>query len=248
MIVPVSGNLAPSPFVFQAGAALGQIFRTLVVDLGPRRVALLRQADAATAPPTQFIDGLTAAGATVVGYQPVATPDQLSDALRTLIATRPDAIRTSAYPPFNGLVAVAARELGWDGRLCFGPAAGHPGFLETAGPAAEGVRITAPWSLVAAQAPQTVPNKLVMTSFTHDFEQANGPSGVYVGFAADAVHLLATALAAAADPGQTRLILENLAMVGVCGVYQMTPDNHNGLREGSLTTITVHNGQFVPGS
>jgi branched-chain amino acid transport system substrate-binding protein len=68
------------------------------------------------------------------------------------------------------------------------------------------------------------------------------------GYAADALTLLVEGLkkAGKADQAALRDALESLkGVVAISGVYNVTPEDHNGLATDSLVMVQVQGGKFV---
>ena len=155
----------------------------------------------------------------------------------------PDVVSVSALPPFDGTVVRAIGELGWRGKVHCGPDTGTPGFFADAGAAAEGVRVTAPWSAAWDLAPTATRSRL--RAFADGFERAHGPLDTHAAFGADAVAMVLAAFAGHTDRVTARDRLAALTYAGLTGLYAMTAENHGGLAEGSLTTLTARDGRWV---
>lgn len=127
-----------------------------------------------------------------------------------------------------------------------------PNFLKLAGDAAEGVVMPATKLMIADELAASDPQKPVIARFVADYEaaglQAKFPMNTHSGYAYDALLLLDAGLhkAGKADRQALRDALENLKnVVGVSGVFNVTPQDHNGLATDSLVMVKVKGGKFV---
>jgi branched-chain amino acid transport system substrate-binding protein len=127
-----------------------------------------------------------------------------------------------------------------------------PNFLKLAGAAAEGALMPATKLMVAKGLAASDPQKAVIDAFVKNYEaaglQAKFPMNTHSGYAADALTLLVEGLkkAGKAEPAALRDALENLkGVVAISGVYNVTPEDHNGLATDSLVMVQVKDGAFV---
>jgi len=131
---------------------------------------------------------------------------------------------------------------------------GQPGpeFLQLAGPAANGVlmpatKLMAPDSLAASD-PQAAVVKAFIADYDKEGIQAKFPLNTHSGYAYDALILLQAGLqkAGKADPAALRDALESLKnVVGVSGVFTITPEDHNGLTTDSMVMLEVVDGKYA---
>jgi branched-chain amino acid transport system substrate-binding protein len=241
VVAPVgSGGSPAQAYAFRSGATADASISVLLPALakaGLRRVVAL--STDTKSPPSSwdaFRAQLESQGLQLVAheeFEPDAT--DLKEPLGKLLVTRPDVVTVFTTPPFNAMAARDARALGWHGPVYCSPAAGHPSFGQLAGPAAEGVRVVAPWLVVHREAPSTLPNGWAMRELAETFEPLHGPVGTYVGYGADAVTMLHHAFYGHRDRRRARAELENMVHVGATGVYRMTPTDHAGLDPRALT-------------
>jgi branched-chain amino acid transport system substrate-binding protein len=120
----------------------------------------------------------------------------------------------------------------------------------------EGALIPVGPVLVAEQLPDNYPTRKVGMSFNDAYEKMYGPDSrsTFAGVAWDAWLLLANAIPSAlkvAKPGTVEFrqaIRDNLErtkdLVGVHGVYNMTPQDHTGLDQRARVLIEVNNGRW----
>ncbi|AGW12907.1 ABC transporter substrate-binding protein [Megalodesulfovibrio gigas] len=143
-----------------------------------------------------------------------------------------------ALPNYTGLVV-----------QCHGQP--DPKFIELAGAASEGALMPGTKLMAPDALAEDDPQRPVIKQFLADYT-ANGydkefPINTHSGYALDALLLLKAGLekAGAVDRAALRDALEQLkGVVGVSGVFSMTPEDHNGLDEASMLMLTVKDGVF----
>ena len=121
-------------------------------------------------------------------------------------------------------------------------------FIEGSGAAAEGVRMPCAALLVADQLPADDPQKEVAQDYAATYTEATGePISTFGGHAYDALLLLTSAIerAGGKDPAAVRDALEQTErLVGVDGIFTMSPEDHMGLGLDSLKMLAVENGDW----
>jgi branched-chain amino acid transport system substrate-binding protein len=121
-------------------------------------------------------------------------------------------------------------------------------FIDGAGGAAEGVRLPCAALLIADQLPDDDPQKPVAQDYVQAYREATGEEvSTFGGHAYDALLLLIDALerADSADPGAVRDALEATdRLVGVGGIFTMSPADHMGLDVDSLKMLAVEDGDW----
>jgi branched-chain amino acid transport system substrate-binding protein len=127
-----------------------------------------------------------------------------------------------------------------------------PKYIELAGKAAEGDRMPSTRLMVAAQLPDNDPQKKVILNFIHLYQNVyhydkQFPITPHSGCAWDAITMVADALRkAGTDPKALRTAIEGTrGYVGVSGIYDLTPKDHNGLEPDSMVIIQVKDGKLV---
>ncbi len=127
-----------------------------------------------------------------------------------------------------------------------------PKYIELAGKASEGDRMPATKLMVVNELPDSDPQKKVIQNFIHLYKDVyhydkQFPINTHSGYAWDAITIVADAMRkAGTDPKALRTAIEGTrGYVGVSGVYNLTPEDHNGLGPDSMVIIQVKNGKFV---
>jgi branched-chain amino acid transport system substrate-binding protein len=127
-----------------------------------------------------------------------------------------------------------------------------PKYIELAGDASEGSIMPSTKLMVADQLPETDPQKAVIRDFIHLYKDVyhydqQYPINTHSGYAWDAIYLIANAMRqVGTDPAALRSAIETMkGYVGVSGIYNLTPEDHNGLGTDSLVMVKIENGKWV---
>ncbi|GGY67888.1 ABC transporter substrate-binding protein [Marinobacter zhanjiangensis] len=122
-------------------------------------------------------------------------------------------------------------------------------FLDLAGDAAEGLRLPASPLLVPAALPDDDPQKAVVQGYKEAYEERwDSRVSTFGGYAYDGLMLAVQAIEAAGstDKAAVRDELEDISgYVGVTGIYNMAPDDHNGLAPESFRILEVKDGDWM---
>ncbi len=121
-------------------------------------------------------------------------------------------------------------------------------FLDLLGDAGEGLRLPASPLLVPDSLPNSDPQKAVVQSYKKLYEERwNMQVSTFGGYAHDGLMLAVEAIekAGTTDREAVRKALESIqGYVGVTGVFNMSPKDHNGLRADSFRVLEVKNGKW----
>ena len=161
----------------------------------------------------------------------------------------PDVIICWTIGPAGGIVAKNKKRLGMKQPLfqCHGQC--DPIFLKVAGDAAEGVLMPATKVYVADQLPDSDPQKAKIKKFVKMFTDKFGhPPGTMVAYGVDAAYIVIDALErlnGSTDKEKLRDAIENTkGYVGISGIYNITPKDHNGLGLDDVVLVKVVNGKW----
>jgi branched-chain amino acid transport system substrate-binding protein len=130
---------------------------------------------------------------------------------------------------------------------------GQPGpeYIQLAGKASEGDCMPATKLMAAEELPDSDPQKKVIQDFIKLYQEKGYdkqfPINTHSGYAWDAIYLVTNAMKkAGTDPKALRQAIEETkGYVGVSGVYNLTPEDHNGLGVDSMVMVQVKGGKFV---
>lgn len=164
---------------------------------------------------------------------------------------RPQAIVVWSSGPAGAILAKNKAQLGIQAPLFQGHGQPGPDYLHLAGKAAEGDRMPATRLMVADELPDTDLQKPVIQKFlrlykeTYHFER-RFPITTDSGYAWDALYIVTNAMKKAGiNPKALRSAMEQTrGYVGVSGIYNLAPEDHNGLDVDSLVMIQVKDGRF----
>ena len=126
-----------------------------------------------------------------------------------------------------------------------------PKYVELAGPASEGNRMPATKLMVAEELPDSDPQKAGILEFIKLYHEKGYdkqfPINTHSGYAWDAIMLIVKGIEkAGTEPEALRAAIEQTSnYVGISGVYNLTPEDHNGLDVNSMVIVQVRDGKFV---
>ena len=150
--------------------------------------------------------------------------------------------------PGPALISKAAKQLGMTIPVFNSHGIANQKFIELAGDAANGVIFPAGKLLVASDLPDSDPQKGVLLSYAKDFQAKYGkPADTFGGHAYDALTLVVKALEKVGpDKAKIRDEVENAkGFVGTGGVFNMSPQDHNGLGKGAFVMIKIVDGKWT---
>jgi branched-chain amino acid transport system substrate-binding protein len=173
-----------------------------------------------------------------------------------LISARPQAVMMGNSATPAALPVIALRRRGFKGGIYGNHGIVTPAFIKVGGTAADGVIADTSPLVVYEQLPEGNAVKPVATMFAEEYTKKFGPQSLnpFAGYSFDAMLLLKNAIPEAlkaAKPGTEpfraalRDALEKIHdLVGVSGVYTMSPSNHNGQDERAAVLVEVKDGAW----
>jgi branched-chain amino acid transport system substrate-binding protein len=186
--------------------------------------------------------GLTVAANEKFGQKDVDMTAQLT----RVKAANPQAVVIWSIPPSASIATKNYADLGLRAPLFQSHGIGNMKFIELAGPGANGVTFPAGKLLVAEQLADNDAQKSVLLTYARDFEARFGPRNTFGGHAWDAVQLAVRAMAKAGpDRAKVRDAIETTRnFVGITGIFDFSPSDHNGLDRRAVTMIQIVDGQW----
>jgi branched-chain amino acid transport system substrate-binding protein len=165
-------------------------------------------------------------------------------------ASGAQAIINWSIEPAQSIVIKNARQIGFKGTIFQSHGFGNIKYVEAAGAAAEGVIFPAGRLLVVDALPKNHPQKAVLTKYKKDYElKCHGEEcSTFGGHAYDAMVILTKAIekANSTDKEAVRSAIESLkGVVGTAGIFNFSPEDHNGLDMSSFEMLTVKKGKFA---
>lgn len=255
--VIMGGELGSFNYVFKSPQRSSTAVRRLLVYLKEKkltRVALLTASDSFGKDGAQWIGKMARDfGVTVVASESFGPSDtDMTAQLTRLKNAQPQAIVTWTIGPAGSIVSKNKAQLGLKIPLFQCHGLPDPKYIELAGKAAEGDRMPATKLMVADQLPANDPQKKAITDFVRLYRDVyrvdrQFPLNTHSGYAWDAVQIVAAAMRkAGTNPDALRAAIEGTRNhVGVSGVFNITPQDHNGLGPDSMVVVQVQNGRFI---
>ena len=173
----------------------------------------------------------------------------LTAQLTKIRCTQPQAIVSWSVGPTQIISVKNWRDLGMDAIPLFqSHGFGSRKNLELAGKAAEGVLLALARVNIGPILPDSQPQKKPIMEYTKAYEERyKEPISSFGGHAWDAMNLAIAALQAVGpDPAKIRDQLEKTTkFVGMHGIFNFSPQDHNGLSKDDLEMVVVKNGDWA---
>ncbi|MHB8124897.1 MAG: ABC transporter substrate-binding protein [Desulfitobacteriaceae bacterium] len=176
-----------------------------------------------------------------------ATDKDMTPQLTKVKASGAQAVIVWAIPPSASILTKNFKDLGLTIPLIHSHGVGNQSFIDLAQGAANGVILPIGKLPVANQISDNDPQKKVLDSYIADYtKKYNSAPNSFGGYAADAFNLLVNAIEkAGADRGAIRDQLEKTqGFTGVTGIFNMSPQDHNGLKADSAVMVQIENGKW----
>jgi branched-chain amino acid transport system substrate-binding protein len=187
-------------------------------------------------------------GITVVAEEVFGEKDtDMTPQLTKIRGTDAQAVICWGTGPAPALVAKNMKQLGITLPLIQSHGAASKKFIELAGDAAEGIMLPAGKLTIFQLLPDTDPQKAVCQEYDKKYQaKFNKPASSFGGYAYDSMMMLSQALEkAGADRAKIRNALEQTKnFVGVSGVFNMSPEDHNGLTPEAFVMVKIEKGDF----
>ena len=245
--------VAESQYIFKT-AQSDKVVLERIIDYfkgkGYKKIAFLSQSDAfGDSGRAEFEKMAPAAGLEVVAWERFKREDtDMTPQLTNVKKANPDAVLVWAIPPSASVVTKNYRELKLEMPLFHSHGIGNRTFIDQAGEAANGVVFPIGRLLVADILPDSDPQKKVLQEYAAAYKaKYNAPPSTFGGHAWDGINLALEAIkAVGTDPVKIRDYLENnvKGFVGISGVFNMSPQDHNGLTKDSLVMVKIEGGQY----
>jgi branched-chain amino acid transport system substrate-binding protein len=184
------------------------------------------------------------------------TDTSVTGQILKILATNPDAVLIGASGTPAALPQATLVERGYKGRIYQTHGVANADFLRVGGKNVEGTLLPAGPILVAEQLPESNPSRKVALEYKKLYEAKHGPGSLstFGGHAWDTVLILQAAAPEAlkkAKPGtpEFRAALRD-AIEGIRdlrathGVFNMSPQDHNGLDQRARVMVRIDKGQW----
>jgi branched-chain amino acid transport system substrate-binding protein len=188
------------------------------------------------------------AGIEVVAQEVFGEKDtDMTPQLTKIRATPAQAVICWGTGPAPAVVAKNIKQLGMTVPLIQSHGAASKKFIEYAGDAANGIILPAGKIAVYKDLPDSDPQKEVIQNYVQNYEaKFKAPVSGFGGYAYDAANLLFLAMSkGGADTAKVRQELESIKnFPGVSGVFNMSPEDHNGLGPDAFVMVKIENGNW----
>ncbi len=189
------------------------------------------------------------AGVTIVASDVFGSKDtDMTAQLTRISAKKPEAVVCWGTNPGPAIVAKNMKQLGIKIPLINSHGIANKKFIELAGDAANGVVFPAGKLIVATEMPDSDPQKETLLDYAEQFEKAYSRSAdTFGGHAWDAANLVLQALKKVGDdPAKIRDEIEaTKGFVGVGGVFNFSPTDHNGLSKDAFALVKIADGKWT---
>ncbi|MFS0645191.1 ABC transporter substrate-binding protein [Siminovitchia sp. 179-K 8D1 HS] len=185
---------------------------------------------------------------TVIEEEFEATVNDAKSMLTRVKKAAPQAIIVWGTAQESAVVTKNIREIGLDVPIIESHGIATKEFIELAGDAANGVIFPAGKLLVVDDLEDSDPQKEVLNHYKESYEgKFDKAASTFGGHVYDAVHMLTKALEeAGTDKKKLRDALEKTeGFAGTSGVFNMSADDHNGLKSDSLAMIEIKDGEWT---
>ncbi|HID96258.1 MAG TPA: ABC transporter substrate-binding protein [Candidatus Latescibacteria bacterium] len=168
--------------------------------------------------------------------------------LMKIKATDAQALINWSIVPAQAIVPKNMRQLGMTIPLYQSHGFGNIKYAEAAGEAGEGIIFPAGRLLAVDSLPDDHPQKAVLARYKKDYEEKfKEPVSTFGGHAYDALWLVIDALKAVGpDRAKIRDHIENRkGFIGTGGIFNFSPEDHNGLTKDAFEMLTVKSCKFT---
>lgn len=176
-----------------------------------------------------------------------ASDNDMTPQLTRVKASGAQATVIWAIPPSASIVTKNYRDLGLTMPLIHSHGVGNQNFIQLAQGAADGVILPIGKLTVADQIPADDPQKEVLEKYITDYQaQYKTLPNSFGGYAWDAFNLVVQAMEnAGPDRAAIRDELEKTTgFVGISGIFNLSPQDHNGLDINSMVLVQIEGDQW----
>ena len=220
---------------------------------GIQKIALITAADGFGKDGKSWLDKLAPNfGLTIVAaesFQP--TDSDMTTQLVKIKAASPEAVICWTIGKAGSIVAKNVRQLGMTTPLFQCHGLPDPIYIKLAGDASDGNIMPSTKLMVVDQLPDTDPQKKVIQNFVRLYTEVyhydrQFPINTHSGYAWDAIYIVSNAMKKAGTNNEKLrdAIEATKGYVGVSGVYNLTPEDHNGLGVDSMVMVQIVKGAW----
>jgi branched-chain amino acid transport system substrate-binding protein len=197
----------------------------------------------------QWLAQAKAARIQTVAVESFATADtDMTSQLAKIRAANPQAVVCWGTNPGPAMVAKNMRQLGMKQTLMQSHGIANMQFIKLAGAAADGVVFPAGKLIVAKSIAANDSQRKALLKYAADFEKSyKKDPNTFGGHAWDAFMLMVRAIEKAGpNKAKIRDAIENTkGFVGISGVFNFSPHEHNGLNKSCFALVTIKGGKWT---
>ena len=254
--VIMGGKFGPVKYVFKSpqrsSIAVQRLF-TYLKEKQLTKVALLSAADGFGKDGARWMDKLAADyGIEIIAKESFGTRDTDMTAQLTKVKNaEPQAIIVWTIGPAGSIIAKNKVQLGIEQPLFQCHGLPDPKYIELSGPASEGNLMPSTKLMIADELDDSDPQKEVIQEFVKLYKEKGYdkqfPINTHSGYAWDAIMMVANSIKnVGTDRDALRDEIESTQnYIGVSGIYNITPEDHNGLGVDSMVMVEVKDGVFT---
>ncbi len=250
--ISITSPVEERPFVFKTAQtdqmAVSRIYQYLQ-KRNLKKIAIITVSSSfGVSGKDQLVSQAPKAGLEIVAQEVFGEKDtDMTPQLTKIRSTPAEAVICWGTGPAPAVVAKNMKQLGMTIPLIQSHGAASKKFIEYAGEAAEGIILPAGKIAVYKDLPDSDPQKAVIKAYVERYEaRFKAPVSGFGGYAYDAFQLLAQAVSKAGTDG-TKIVqeLQNIRnFPGVSGVFNLSPQDHNGLGPDAFVMVTIHQGNW----
>jgi branched-chain amino acid transport system substrate-binding protein len=250
--VSITSPAKERPWVFKTAQtdqmAVGRIYQYLNKHKIKKVAIITVSSSFGVSGKDQLLAQAPKAGIEVVAQEVFGEKDtDMTPQLTKIRATPAQAVICWGTGPAPAIVAKNIKQLGMTIPLIQSHGAASKKFIEYAGDAANGIILPAGKIAVYMDLPDSDPQKAVIQNYVKNYEaRFKTPVSGFGGYAYDAAHLLFLAMSkGGADTPKIRQELESIKnFPGVSGIFNMSPEDHNGLGPDAFVMVKIENGTW----
>jgi len=220
---------------------------------GIQKIAIITSADGFGRDGKNWLDKLAPdSGLKIISSESFqATDSDMTAQLVKIKAANPEAIICWTIGKAGSIVAKNVKQLAIKAPLYQCHGLPDPIYIKLAGDASEGNIMPSTKLMVAAQLPDSDPQKKVIQEFIRLYKDVykydtQFPINTHSGYAWDAIYIVANAMKKAGTNNEKlrNAIEATRGYVGVSGIYNLTAEDHNGLGTDSMVMVQISGGQW----
>jgi len=149
--------------------------------------------------------------------------------------------------PAAAIIAKNFKQLGMKKLLFQSHGVADPEYVKLGKDAADGSIMSSTKFIVAEQLPNSDPQKKLLLKVKRAYEKKYGNVSTHTAYAWDALQILFKAIEkAGTDSAKLRDAIENTKnYAGLSGVFNMSPNDHNGLAKDSMVIVKIEKGKWI---